>query len=479
MAVMNEAAPTVTAPPALVVIAGGAGDAGWPAAAAAADAKLLKALPAARQVLEVGPGHPALARGYKQRQPDAQWTAAALTPPARPGSRDAVDRWCALEALADLPAGSHDLLVVNDILPWLPDPLATLRELARLAAPGARLMLGVENHASLSTLERLLDTDLGAELRQSPSEGQPRLMSPAVVYKLLMDAGWMPTLADGHAEPVGADGTRATLKALAQSSGLSGGCPERVLQLDRLVIEARQTFADAARQAGPARFTVLVPTTNERQLRVNVEQSPGLKEVGARIVSYRGAKSPAQAFEQGLAHVDADWVLLCHQDVYFPAGFGEQLNALLAGIAAEERSKTLIGFIGLGALPQGQGAAACGFVIDRLNRADHPASTQAISIDEVALVMSRDTVHRIDPALGWHLWATDLCLQSICQHQAFPRLVRAPLFHNSRTGWALPAGFAEAAHKLAAKWGEGFGPIPTLCGVIDAAFLAQHPRTCA
>ena len=91
--------------------------------------------------------------------------------------------------------------------------------------------------------------------------------------------------------------------------------------------------------------------------------------------------------------------------------------------------------------------------------------------------MSRDTVHRIDPAIGWHLWATDLCLQSICQHQSFPRLVRAPLFHNSRTGWTLPAGFADAAHKLAAKWGEGFGPIPTLCGVIDAAFLAKHPRT--
>ena len=474
---MNQAAPTVTAPPALVVIAGGAGDAGWPAAAASPDVKLLKALPPAQRVLEVGPGSPALARAYKQRQPCAEWAAATLSGPSKPTSREAVDRWCSLAGLADLPTGGHDLLIVNEILPWLPDPLATLRQLARLAAPGARLMLSVENHASLATLERLLDADLSAELRQSPADGQPRLMSPAIVYKLLMDAGWMPTLADGHVEPVAAGSTRDSLKTLAQSSGLAGGCPERVHLLDRLVIEARQTFAGAPRQSGPARFTVLVPTTNERQLRVNVEQSPGLKEVGARIVSYRGAKSPAQAFEQGLAHVDADWVLLCHQDVYFPAGFGEQLNAILAGIPAEDRPRTLLGFIGLGAQPQGQGAAACGFVIDRLNRADHPGSDQAISIDEVALVMSRDTVHRIDPAQGWHLWATDLCLQSICQHQTFPRLVRAPLFHNSRTGWTLPAGFADGAHKLAAKWGEGFGPIPTLCGVIDAAFLAKHPRT--
>jgi ubiquinone/menaquinone biosynthesis C-methylase UbiE len=476
---MKQAAPTLCAPPApaLVVIAGGAGEAGWPAVAAAPDAKLLKALPAAGRVLEVGPGSAAMARAYKQAHASAHWTAVDLVGDEHAPRRDSVDAWCELGGLATLPAGSFDLLVVNEVLPWLPDPLPTLRQLARLAAPGAKLLLNVENHASLATLERLLDADLSAETRQSPALGQPRLQSPATVYKLLMDAGWMPTLADGHAEPAAAGSTRATLKALAQASGLAAGCPERVHALDRLVIEARATFAGAPVLPGAARFTVLVPTTHERQLRVNVEQSPGLKEVGARIVSYRGATSPAQALEQGLAHADADWVLLCHQDVYFPAGFGEQLNAILAGIPAAERPRTLIGFIGLGALAGGQGTAASGFVIDRLHRADHPASAQATSIDEVALVVSRDTIHRIDPAMGWHLWATDLCLQSICQHGVFPRIVRAPLFHNSRTGWTLPSGFSDAAHKLAAKWGEGFGPIPTLCGVIDAAFLASHPRT--
>jgi SAM-dependent methyltransferase len=477
---MKQAAPTVCAPPALVVIAGGAEDAGWPSAAAAPDAKLAKALPPAEHVLEIGGGGPALARAYKQRHAGADWTAVDMAGGAHATAREAVDRWCGLADLAGLPTSGHELLVVNEVLAWLPDPLAALRALARLAAPGATLLLNVENHASLATLERLLDADLSAETRQSPTAGQPRLMSPATVYKLLMDAGWMPTLADGHAEPVAAGSTRATLKALAQASGLAGGCPDRIHTLDRLVIEARLSFAGAPRQPGPAKFAVLVPTNNERQLRVNVEQSPGLKEVAARIVSYRGATSPAQAFEQGLAHVDADWVLLCHQDVYFPSGFGEQLNAILAGIPAEERPRTLLGFIGLGAQPNGQGGTATGgFVIDRLHRADHPASTQAVSIDEVALAMSRDTIHRIDPTLGWHLWATDLCLQAICQHQVFPQLVRAPLFHNSRTGWTLPGGFADAAHKLAAKWGADFGPIPTLCGVIDAAFLASHPRTSA
>lgn len=476
---MKQAAPSLDSPPvpALVIVAGGADDAGWPAAVGAPDAKLLQALPPAALVLEIGNGGAELARAYKQRCPRANWTSVDIGGGRHAGSRDSVDRWCTLDELATLPPGRLELLVINDVLAWLDNPLETLRTLARLATIDARLLLNVDNHASLGTLERLLDSDLTAELRHSPAGGQPRLQSPSTVYKLMMDAGWMPHLADAHVAQPAAGSSRARLQTLAQASGLASGCPERVHSMDRLVVDGRLSFAEAPTAPGPARFAVLVPTTNERQLRVNVLQSPGLKEVGARIVSYRGAKNPAQAFEQGVAHVDADWVLFCHQDVYFPAGFGEQLNAILAGIPAEERARTLIGFIGLGALPKGQGASTCGFIIDRLHRAEHAESTQAISLDEVAVLMSRDTIHRIDPAIGWHLWATDLCLQSICRHQVFPRIVRAPLFHNSRTGWTLPAGFADAAHRLAAKWGEGFGPIPTLCGVIDAAFLATHPKT--
>jgi hypothetical protein len=114
-----------------------------------------------------------------------------------------------------------------------------------------------------------------------------------------------------------------------------------------------------------------------------------------------------------------------------------------------------------------------GFVIDRLHRADHPASDTALSLDELAIVVARDSVHRIDPAIGWHLWATDLCLTAIDTHKVFPRIVRLPLFHNSRTGWTLPAAFCDAAEKLLAKH-PGFAPIHTLCGVLDAGFIARQ-----
>jgi len=55
----------------------------------------------------------------------------------------------------------------------------------------------------------------------------------------------------------------------------------------------------------------------------------------------------------------------------------------------------------------------------------------------------------------------------------FPRIVRLPLFHNSLNDYTLPPLFYASAERLATKH-AAFGPIPTLCGTIDAAFLARH-----
>jgi hypothetical protein len=132
----------------------------------------------------------------------------------------------------------------------------------------------------------------------------------------------------------------------------------------------------------------------------------------------------------------------------------------------------LIGFAGMGVNRQTHAYEQAGFVIDRLHRFDQPASDAAVSIDELAVVVSRDSLHRIDPGMGWHLWATDLCLAAICQHQVFARIVRLPLFHNSLNDYQLPGSFYDSAAKLMAKYPD-FGPIATLCGTLDENFLAR------
>lgn len=262
---------------------------------------------------------------------------------------------------------------------------------------------------------------------------------------VLMDAGWMPTVVTGTA---GAPGT---------------------------VLQAIRRFEAAAPGNGSGSlFAVVVPTTTGQRCAPAAIGSPGLAEVGAVITTVADAGSAAQACATALEAVTAPWVLLCREDAYFPATFGTRLNALLAAIPANERDGSLIGFIGIGVDAQKQGFAPAGFVVEGHHREDFPASSAAVSIDELAVVLSRDSLHRIDPAMGWHLWATDLCLTAICQHQLFPRIVTLPLMHRSSPAQALPLPFYASAELLTRKF-AAFGPIPTLNGTIDAGFLARRP----
>lgn len=414
-----------------------------PGATTTLEDALLAALPRARRVLEIGATDHSLRRAYLERHPGSGWF-------------ESVDG-----------GEPFDLIVVSDGLQRLADPLPLLRDLAACATPDAALVLSVSNSARFAALEQLLEADFSESDDGPFAPGSLRQFSPASVYKLLMDAGWMPTLAGQRSAPPPRDDLRSGLHGLADALGVPRTTAERSLRLQRLVIEARLSFGAAAPAPQPALFTVVVPTTREQQLRLNIERSPGLHEVDAQVIAYRGAADPAEALAAGAAHAESDWLLFCHQDVYFASGFGQRLNELLAAIPAEQRRSTLIGFAGMAVNASRDGFAPAGFVIDRMSRFDQRDSTEAVSLDELAVVVARDSVHRIDPRLGWHLWATDLCLEAITRHKVFARIVRLPLFHNSLNDYVLPPAFHAAAAVLADKHAV-FGPIPTLCGTIAA-----------
>ena len=409
---------------------------------------LLNALPAAARVLQIGAG-PALSQAYRDRHPGC-------------------------ECYDGEPAtGSFDLIVLAG--GWLAqgDPHALLQRLHERCTPNGQLFIEAQNHAQFAMLQRWVEGDLTDAADGPLAQQQLRYASPASLYKLLLDTGWSPTQASETPAPPTNPAFAAAAVALAESVGVPAATARRQLGTGLLIVQAQRSFEACAAAPEPARFSVVVPTTRETQLRLNVEHSPGLREVDARIVSYRRARSPAEALEASLQHIDTDWVLLCHQDVYFPQGFGQRLNELLAGITIEEMPRTLIGFAGMGVNAQTRSYEQAGFVIDRRHRFDQPASGAAVSIDELAIVVARNSIHHIDPTMGWHLWATDLCLNAICTHKVFARIVRLPLFHNSSNDHQLPAAFYESAERLTAKY-PSFGPIATLCATIDERFLQAH-----
>lgn len=394
----------------------------------------------------------------------------------RLGNEDA--GWTWIEPEDSVPDGPFDLFVLGpESLGGQTDSRKLLRELSRRAAPRATLLLDFEPQDPLDLIRRCVEGDM-TDADGGPLSRPLRWGSCSSVYKLLMDAGWMPDLA--HATPCTPRPSKVldTALDLAASLGVPHTTALRFLGGGRMILRAQRLFEEEVPDmcgASSGRFAVVVPTNRESQLRLNVECSPGLQEVDARIVSYRGASSPAEALERSCDLLDEDWVLFCHQDVYFPAGFGTRLRAHLATIPADERDRTLIGFAGMGVDAEGRALAPAGFVIDRLHRFDHPANERATSIDELAIVIARESLHRIDPQLGWHLWATDLCLSSITRHQSFPSIVRLPLFHNSLNDYALPEAFHQSAQRLATKH-VGYGPIQTLCGTIPSAESSSRLR---
>jgi 2-polyprenyl-3-methyl-5-hydroxy-6-metoxy-1,4-benzoquinol methylase len=466
-------------PPALVVIGGGtdAPTTRWPRECSA---RALRSLPPGRHGLLIGCADARLLAEHRRANPGVRWSGfddrAEVLDAARPHLDEATIG--PLDDASSLGDGqAYDLIVLDDVIQRMRHPLACLRHLAALATPHATLVLGFDNLSQLNMMTRIVEGDLSPSDAGPMTPGTLHQFSASSLYKLLLDAGWMPELKDHSLNTVDSEAVASAAVAMADALNIPRATVKRTLRMDRMIVEARRLF-DAAPASGSAEsqqasFTVVVPTTRENQLRLNVELSPGLREVQARIVSYRKAESPAQALEQSIQHCNSDWVLLCHQDVYFPSGFGLRLNALLADIPPDERAKTLIGFAGMAVKAEADGYREAGFVIDRLERFDHEASQRAMSVDEFAIVVSRDTVHRIDPAFGWHLWATDLCLASICEHKQFARIVRTPVFHNSLNDFQLPASFMDSVERLRAKYPE-FDPITTLFGPLDAHFVSQR-----
>ena len=436
------------------------------------DGKLLSAIPPARKVLELGRVMPGLTRRYKLRHASAKWHRADIgaTPPDEDGAH--LDRIQTVNCdTPDLDGfdDDYDCIVIGDALSQVVNPQRLVTELRRITTKDARLICCVANATHVSVLEQMLLGELSSPGDGGTDHGRRWRFSQSSVFKLLLDSGWLPQLKDSNRANHPNRALAASVTAGSRELGVSQEAAERILNTHRMIVVC--TKGEEAPAVAAVPISVIVPVNNEVQFDLNVAASPGLHEIGAQIVPCRGARSAADALKQGRARATGEWLVFCHQDVYFPAGSGACLSALLAQVPPEQAPGTILGFSGIGSsLPSDPYAHTfhSGLVIDRVDCYDLPASEHAVSVDELAIVLHRDTRAVIDPALGWHLWATDLCLAALRHGPGMQaRIVRVPLFHNSMTGHAFIPAFHASGRKLAAKYPEIRG-IRTLCGTIAA-----------
>ena len=233
-------------------------------------------------------------------------------------------------------------------------------------------------------------------------------------------------------------------------------------------------FDGAHGSASQLPLSVVACVSDDAIARANLLASPGLTGPGSphEVILIHDCPSAAAGLTMGWMRAKHPWVICVHQDVVLSAGWDRSLAQQLREAERRFGPIGVAGVYGIGEvivpmdLTQPLAAERIGWVVDRgrvlRDGPDLPA--RVATLDELILIVRRDALLRFDPALGFHLYGADLCLQA---REAGLAVVALELLcqHNSRTV-GLPDAFFQSAQVFARKWSHRL-PVATPCVIID------------
>lgn len=417
--------------------------------------------PGAKQVLELGCANGRLGEQYKASNPGTIWTGIEYQQDC---IRNAIPRldnvvWMDLNTphSNQLTSGIYDTIVAGDVLEHLINPEQCLQFLHSISTPEAALHICVPNMTHFSVYEKLLMGDTTYDPHGLMDETHLRFMSYSSTYKMLINAGWLPHL-NGvlYSQPGNERDWKLYngLCSIGESLGIPKQTVERNLSSFQLIISAIKSPSAKTKAGVP--ISVIVPMNNPKQFDLNIIRSGGLHEIGAQLIPIDAAPNASAALDRGKGYCNNRWILFCHQDVYVPAGSGYILSEIISSIPEHEWNNTLIGFAGI------SGTEYAGLVIDRQHRYDYPRSSAGTSLDEFAILLTADSLHKIDPDFGWHGWGTDMCI--VAQKMGYKvHIERVPFFHNSLTVNGATSVFNSSIEMLKKKH-AGYGKLTATTG---------------
>ena len=433
--------------------------------------KLLAAIPTdAKRVLELGCANGRLGQRFKELHPGVHWVGIEFNAEAAATASQVLDQVLVLDLdqtdLSQVGRG-YDVIVIGDLLEHLKSPEHMLSALYDCSAPEAKIVCCLPNMGHMSVIERMVAGDISYDDMGLLDKTHSRFFSASSAFKTFLDSGWLPDLTDQYRVEVGATEFSHHIMQAAMALGVPRNTALFQMGLYQMILVCHKwPMQFLAQPSTPETFSVIVPVNRPWQYHLNIARSPGLKEVGAEIIPVQGARNAAEAYEIGSRKAAHPWRLMVHQDVYLPTGTGYALAQTLGELTRAGINALPIGFAGLEASPPGSVRYA-GRVVDRTRLFAHGRSHAAIAMDELAVVLHHHAAVQIDPSLGWHLWATDLCLQiQQAAGQAVAQLLDIPLFHNSSNDYQLSEAFAQSAERLLEKY-PGLEKIPILCGVLE------------
>jgi hypothetical protein len=236
--------------------------------------------------------------------------------------------------------------------------------------------------------------------------------------------------------------------------------------------------AAASLPHSPAAQLVFVTAVSRLDvLQQHLYASPCLANKRRRLIAHFNASSAAQAFNSTLdglcrdANASSTWLVWVHQDVMLPADWDAQF--LLRLREAQERMPQLAVAGVYGVAGHSGRASRAGHVLDRGHLLREPAALPCAvdSLDELLVAVRADSGLRMDAAMGFDFYATDLVLQAQARGlQAAVLDVYCEHWSDTPLGTSIPQALAERilrnGRAFEAKWSHRF-PIQT-------SWLALH-----
>ncbi len=392
----------------------------------------------ARRVVVVGEDADALARALTDRDPRRVVVPVGLEhddPPVDPAS--------------------IDVIVYADALSRLRDPLTTIERDRRLLVRSGAVLGAFANVQHHSVVASLLRGSLPYRVGSLIDPSSVHLFTATSALDLFLDAGFAPDVVARIDEP-GAEVFVSAGAPLLEHLGVGPDDARRSMNTTHVIV--RGVLLDdhddgshiEAAEADDLVVTFVVCVNDDAQLGANLLRSPDIAETDRHeVLEFRQCATAADGLNAGIGRARGDLVVLVHQDVYLPKGWVRRLSAQWR---RAQRSGGTVGLAGVfGVADRRVPFDAIGHVVHRERLLAHgtlPADVDGL--DELLMVVPRGTTLRADPALGWHLYGTDLALQA---HRADQRVVvlDALCHHNSLTG-RVPVGYRASERVLAQKW---------------------------
>ncbi|MBF0340552.1 MAG: methyltransferase domain-containing protein [Magnetococcales bacterium] len=431
---------------------------------------LLNQVPAtARKILDIGCGAGGLGASVKARNPEVVYHGLEIIPEAASIAATRLDRVFvgSIESnTLDQVDEQYDCILFGDVLEHLYDPLTALKKVRPLLTPDGIVLCSVPNLQHHSVLSALLSGDFQYQDMGLLDRTHIRFFTYASFIKLMLDAGFIPEIADAsiwNPTPEFLEALKVSLNHLRQD--VTRG--EFYLSAYQYMFRGRPNPVYA--QEFPVAFPIsfIVPTNDRRVLADNFLSSPILRApTPHQVILLEDQPSAGDALANGVQQAIHDFIVYVHQDVYLPERWDAIFTQRVLLAQGAIPNARVFGVYGVH-YQEGVGGLHHGFVMDRhwarLNGGPFPVEVE--SLDEMVFGFWKAGFPGVNPQLGYHLYGTDI----VCAYReqgGCAVVVEALCFHNSGLGLTFDQAFYNSAQCFMQSEWRKFLPLATSCIVL-------------